>query len=67
MVLLKVKDISKMTNQERTEKISELRIELLKSSVANKQNTKSNPQLIKRTIARLMTFNNQNKIGVNKK
>jgi len=61
MAILKIKDIIKMTNQERESKINELRIELLKASVPNKQNTKINPQLIKRTIAKLLTLNRLNK------
>ena len=56
MALIRVKEIKNMNNKERTEKIKELKFELIKSSVtANKTNAKTKE--IKRTIARLHTFN----------
>ena len=50
-----------MTNQERNEKIVELRLELIKSRLSNKKTAKLNTREIKRTVARLLTFNNANK------
>jgi len=61
MAILKSKDIAKMTNENRNEKIKELGVELLKARLANKKTTKLNAREIKKTIARLHTFNNMNK------
>ena len=58
---MKSKEAMKMTNIERTEKIKELRMELIKARLNNKKTTNPNPREIKRTIARLFTFNNANK------
>jgi ribosomal protein L29 len=57
MAIIKSKDAAKMTEQERNEKIKELGVELVKSRVKNKAQGKSNPREIRRTIARLLTFN----------
>lgn len=59
MAILKSKDIHKMTKEERDQKLKELHVELIKSKVANKKNGKLNTQLIKRTIAKLLTVNNK--------
>ena len=59
MAIIKSKDAVKMTDAERTGKIKELRMELIKSRVKNQAKGKSNPREIRRTIARLITFNNQ--------
>ena len=40
MAILKTKDIANMTEKERTEKIQDLRLELIKTSVKNRK-TKS--------------------------
>lgn len=65
MAIIKKKDISKMSKDERDTKIKELKLELVKGSVAaNKTNAKTKE--IKRTIARLMTFNNSNKEALKK-
>ena len=61
MAIIKSKDALKMTEQERNEKIKELGVELVKSRVKNKAQGKSNPREIRRTIARLLTFNNKSK------
>lgn len=61
MAIIKSKDALKMTEQERNEKIKELGIELVKSRVKNKAQGKSNPREIRRTIARLLTFNNKSR------
>jgi len=60
MAILRSKEIAKMNENERKDKMQELKIELVKASIKNKA-TKSNPKEIKRTIARLMTFNTANK------
>ena len=59
MAILKSKDIIKLSESEKNTKLKELRMELIKSRVKNQAKGKSNPREIKRTIARLMTFNNQ--------
>ncbi len=59
MAIITSKDASKLTSTERSAKIRELRMELIKSRVKNQAKGKSNPREIKRTIARLLTFNNQ--------
>ena len=59
MALIKRKEIKKMDYKSRIEKIKELRFELVKSSVgANKSTAKTKE--IKKTIARLLTFNAAN-------
>jgi ribosomal protein L29 len=67
MAIIKAKDAKKMTNLERNEKIKELKVELIKARLSNKKTTKLNAKEIKRTIARLLTFNNANKEKVEPK
>ncbi len=56
MALLRTKDIGKMTQKDREEKLKYLRMELIRASVtANKTNAKTKE--IKRAISRLITFN----------
>lgn len=56
MTLLRYKDISKLNEKERSEKLKELKIELIKAGVtANKTNAKTKE--IKKAISRLITFN----------
>ena len=58
MALIKKSDINKMDAKQRTEKLAELRVELVKGSVAaNRQNAKTKE--IKRAISRLLTINNK--------
>ena len=64
MAILKSKDVAKMTNNERNDKMKDLKTELLKARLANKKTTKLNAREIKRTIARLLTFNNMHKENV---
>ena len=60
MALLRTKDIAKMSDKERTEKLAELKMELIKANVtANKTNAKTKE--IKRAISRLITFDKSNK------
>lgn len=66
MAILKAKDISKMAEKDREEKLKDLRLELVKAKVtANKANAK--PKEIKRTIARLITFSKSGKEALKKK
>jgi len=64
MALLRYKDVNKMENKELKQKLSDLRLELVKARVtANKQNAKTKE--IKRAIARILTFSK--KAGEGKK
>ena len=66
MALLRFKDIAKMPQKDRDDKMKELRFELVKAGVsANKTNAKTKE--IKRAISRLMTLNNSVKEALNKK
>src|SRR3989344_7790212 len=66
MALIKFKNISKMPEKERAEKLKELKFELVKSGVtANKFNAKTKE--IKRAISRLITFSKSAKEELNKK
>ena len=56
MAILKTKDIIKMDQKSKDEKLKDLRMELIKASVANNK-TNAKTKEIKRTIARILTFN----------
>jgi ribosomal protein L29 len=66
MAILKNKEISKMGNAERDEKINDLKMELMKEKVNLAKGGKIKIKEIKRTIARLLTFNRLNKSVENK-
>jgi ribosomal protein L29 len=55
MAILRAKDIKKMTTSEITDKLKDLKIELIKAKVGKKTGKVSQRE-IKRTIARLLTF-----------
>jgi len=59
MVTLKSKDILKMSEKERQERIKDLKMELIKNKASDKGKMKA--QEIKKAIARLLTFNRLNK------
>jgi ribosomal protein L29 len=60
MAILKPKAISNMNERERAEKLSDLKLELIKANVtANKTNAKTKE--IKRAISRLNTFSKSGK------
>ncbi len=54
MAILKYKDIKKMSDEERKNKLKELRLELIKANVAANKTGKIKIKEIKKTIARLM-------------
>jgi ribosomal protein L29 len=56
MAVLKIADARKLSDKERTEKLKELRIELIKGSAASNK-AKAKTKEIKRAIARLLTLN----------
>jgi ribosomal protein L29 len=57
MTRLKTKEIQKMNNEEKMKKIEELKLELVKSRV-NAAKGSSKSKEIKKTIARILTLNN---------
>jgi large subunit ribosomal protein L29 len=68
MPILRLKDISGMSSEERTKKLSELRTELagLKTMV-KAGGTVENParmRELRRTIAQILTIENENKLGI---
>ena len=66
MALLRSKDVAKMAQKEREEKLKELKMELIRAGVtANKSNAKTKE--IKRAISRLITFSKSARKELNKK
>ncbi len=61
MAILKNKEISNMSEKERNEKIKELKLELVKTKTSANKGGKLRIKEIKKTIARLLTFNRLNK------
>jgi len=61
MAVLRQKDITKMDNKEIEEKIKELKMELVRNQVNANKGGKIKTREIKKTIARLFTFNRLNK------
>lgn len=61
MTILKSKDIQKMNREERMKKIGELKLELIKSKVSASKAGTSKIKEIRKTIARILTLNNQDK------
>ena len=66
MAILKSKDISKMAANEIKEKIKELKNELIRERVKLTKGGKTKIRELKKTIARLLTFNKMNKTKLNK-
>jgi len=64
MSMLKTKEISKMHEKEIEEKIKELRMELIKNRITATKGGKLKIREIKKTIARLLTFNRLNKKSI---
>ncbi|MEK6928040.1 MAG: 50S ribosomal protein L29 [Nanoarchaeota archaeon] len=58
MAILRNKDVLKLSHQEAENKINELKLELIKSSVTA-QKSKAKTKEIKRTLARIYTMNAQ--------
>ncbi len=64
---MKTKDIQKMNKEERMKKIEELKLELVKARVNASKSGSSKAKEIKKTIAKMLTLNNQEKAkGVEK-
>ena len=66
MTIIKYKDVSKMNERERNDKLLDLRRELIKANVAS-QKSNAKTKEIKRAIARILTFNNSLEKLKNKK
>jgi len=60
MAIFKNKDMAKMSQKERNEKIADIRIELVKERVNLSKGGKTKLREMKKTIARLLTFNRLN-------
>lgn len=56
MAILKSKDIKKMSDKEKENKLNELRLELIKANVAANKTGKIKIREIKRTIAKFLTL-----------
>ncbi len=57
---MKYKDITKMSSEEREKKLKELRVTLIKSKAKSTNTGGSNTREIKKTIAKILTFNASN-------
>ena len=68
MPILRLKDISGMSSEERTKKLSELRAELARlRTMIRAGGAVENPARMKelrRTIAQILTIENENKLGL---
>lgn len=58
MASLKSKDIQRMSKEEKTKRLEELKMELIKSKVGAAKTGSSRTKEIKKIIARLITLNN---------
>lgn len=63
---MKYKEIGKISKEDRDKKLKELRIELIKSRTRSSKTGNSNTKQIKKTIAKILTFN-ASKGGIGKK
>ena len=57
MAKIKTEDLKRMTNEERIKKLSDLKLELVKSKVNTSKTGSSKPREIRRVIARILTLN----------
>jgi len=68
MPILRLKDISGMSSEERTKKLSELRVELARlRTMVRAGGAVENPARMKelrKTIAQILTIENENKLGL---
>src|SRR3989338_8886968 len=67
MAVLKSKDVKSLGKQEMNDKLSELKIELIKAKINAKKGSKSRVREIKKAIARILTHKTQNKKTIDKK
>ena len=64
---MKFKEIEKLSEQDREKKLKELKLELVKSKVNVSKTGSAKVKAIKKIIARILTLNNQDKLGIEKK
>jgi ribosomal protein L29 len=62
MAILKKADIKKMSSKDIEGKIKDLKMELIKEGVGSNKGGKMKTKEIKKTIARLLTFNKLNQL-----
>ena len=67
MAILKAKDISRMSEKEINQKINDLKLELIKNQINSGKGGKLKTNEIKRTVARLLTFNRLKKDSIEAK
>jgi len=67
MAILKSKEIAKMSDKEKQEKLQDLRLELIKANVAANKSGKIKIKEIKRTIAKILTFKTKSKKSLKNK
>jgi ribosomal protein L29 len=63
---MKYKEITKMGKEDRDKKLKDLKMELIKSKTKISKSGSSNTREIKKTIAKILTFN-ASKGGIDKK
>ena len=63
MAILNKKDIKKMSDKERKEKIKDLKMELIKEKINLSKGGKVKIKELKKTIARLLTYNKFNRLN----
>ena len=61
MAILKAKEIEKMPDKEREDKLKELKLELIKANVAANKSGKIKIREIRRTIAKILTLKAKSK------
>ncbi len=66
-MIIKSKEITKMSEKDIEEKLKELKMELIKEKVGAAKGGKLKTREIKRTIARLLTINRLNQKSIAKK
>lgn len=59
MAIIKYKEIGKLSEKEKIERLKDLKMELVKSGLPNSK-SKLRPKEIKKAIAKLLTFNRLN-------
>ena len=64
---MKFKQIKNLSKEEKEKKLKELKLELIKAKSISSKTANSKAKDIKKIIARILTLNNQNKLGVENK
>ncbi|MBU0466258.1 MAG: 50S ribosomal protein L29 [Nanoarchaeota archaeon] len=64
---MKFKEIKNLNKEQREKRLKELKLELVKSKVNVSKTGSAKVKAIKKIIARILTLNNQDKLGIEKK